>query len=62
MWNKVYNQHSTSLVLPADFHTLIEFHAVTKKGKYQMDNNIQIMDTRCAIPVFSYWIKLPLEM
>lgn len=54
MWNKVCNPTSTSLILLADFHPLIEFHAVTKKAKYQMDNNIQIMDTRCAIPVFCY--------
>lgn len=52
MWNKACNPNSTSLVLPADFQPLIEFHAVTKKGRYQMDNNIQIMDTRCAIPAF----------
>lgn len=54
MWDKVCNPNSTSLVLSADFQPLIEFYAVTKKGRYQMGKNIQIMDTRCAMPVFRY--------
>lgn len=54
MWDEVCIPKPAHLVLTTVFLSLPKFGGETIKGSYQLDNTLQIMNTRYVILEFSY--------